>query len=204
VSNTAETLFSELSGRGVTLRAAPDGTLRCKPTSKLTQRDALRLKTHKRELLSLLASIDESNISSPPSPTTTKPDTYGGTIGDDAGDDAGDDTGEGTVPTFVKERQERSQKLGLVARWSYEFGFISLHDPTTGEWYDVPTKEAPDWATKECFKRRDLRKERGITRLLTRAEMEEVWEKDKAEMWEHPTVDKRGLVYEDYLDDERS
>ena len=204
MSNTAETLFSELSGRGVTLRAAPDGTLRCKPTSKLTQRDALRLKTHKRELLSLLASIDESNISSPPSPTTTKPDTYGGTIGDDAGDDAGDDTGEGTVPTFVKERQERSQKLGLVARWSYEFGFISLHDPTTGEWYDVPTKEAPDWATKECFKRRDLRKERGITRLLTRAEMEEVWEKDKAEMWEHPTVDKRGLVYEDYLDDERS
>ena len=200
MSNTAETLFSELSGRGVTLRAAPDGTLRCKPTSKLTQRDALRLKTHKRELLSLLASIDESNISSPPSPTTTKPDTYGGTIGDDAGDD----TGEGTVPTFVKERQERSQKLGLVARWSYEFGFISLHDPTTGEWYDVPTKEAPDWATKECFKRRDLRKERGITRLLTRAEMEEVWEKDKAEMWEHPTVDKRGLVYEDYLDDERS
>jgi len=114
-------------------------------------------------------------------------------------------TSEGDVPAFVEEAERaaraKAEELGLVARWSREFEFISFHDPTTGEWYDVAIKDAPDWAKRECFKRRELRKYKGITWLLTQAEMEEVWREEEAEMWEHPAVDKRGILYEDYLEE---
>ena len=77
-----------------------------------------------------------------------------------------------------------------------------IHDPTTGEWYDVGYKDAPGWAKREARKRRELRKEDGVTRLLTAAEMEEVWEKEQALMWEQPAVTEKGIVYEDYINEE--
>jgi len=96
----------------------------------------------------------------------------------------------------------------LVARWSYEFGFISIHDPTSGEWYDLPTKATPSWAKNECFLRRELRKERGITRLLNQREIEEVWREKQAEMWEEhappaalPPGRKPGLRYDEEEED---
>lgn len=94
------------------------------------------------------------------------------------------------------------ERLGLVAKWSREFGFTSLHDPTTGEWHDIPTAEAPDWAKRECFKRRDLYKA-GNKRAywLTRIEMEEIWEDEKTEMWTHPAISAKGIFYEDYAEE---
>jgi hypothetical protein len=50
----------------------------------------------------------------------------------------------------------RAAHLGLVAKWSREFGFITMHDPATGEMYDVPTSEAPDWAKAEAGERKCL------------------------------------------------
>src|SRR5215217_459421 len=64
-------------------------------------------------------------------------------------------TSEGDVPAFVEEAERaaraKAEELGLVARWSREFEFISFHDPTTGEWYDVAIKDAPRLGKARMF-----------------------------------------------------
>ncbi len=99
--------------------------------------------------------------------------------------------------------KDGASELGLVAMWSREFGYISIHDPTAGEWYDLQTKDAPDWAVREARRRKELYKDgnRKAYRLTAR-EMEDIWEKERVEMWEHPAVTDRGIVYEDYLEEE--
>jgi hypothetical protein len=81
---------------------------------------------------------------------------------------------------------KRSQKgsysdaLGLVATWSYEFGYISIHDPTTGEWHDLRTEDAPGWAKREAFKRKELYRDGNHKAYrLTAREMEKVWESER-------------------------
>jgi hypothetical protein len=125
----------------------------------------------------------------------------------------GDAPEEPCVPPFIKAEQERRAReasaLGLVARFSWEeFGFISIHDPTTGEWYDVPTQEAPQWAKAEAFKRKELYKA-GERRLLTRAELEDAWSKERAASESvgivdgvASTVDAKGYVYADYREED--
>ena len=70
-----------------------------------------------------------------------------------------------------------AERLGLVATWSIEFGYVSLLDPTTGEWHDLLTKEAPSWAKWEAVKRKALYKS-GNRRAyrLTSCEMSKIWE----------------------------
>lgn len=89
-----------------------------------------------------------------------------------------------------------ASSLGLVAQWSREFGYISIHDPTTGEWHDISWKDAPEWAKWEARKRKELWKA-GNRRAfdLKAAEMEEIW---KAE---HPE-EEEGIVEEHPLEDE--
>jgi hypothetical protein len=76
-----------------------------------------------------------------------------------------------------QKRLDRAAALGLVAKWSGEFGYVSIHDPTTGEWWDIQTKDAPPWAVSEAHKRKALRRagDRRAYRLTSR-EMEEIWE----------------------------
>jgi hypothetical protein len=38
---------------------------------------------------------------------------------------------------------EKADQRGLVIKWSREPGYISLHDPTTGEWHEVKASECP-------------------------------------------------------------
>jgi len=38
-------------------------------------------------------------------------------------------------------RLEEADRLGLVIRWSREPGWISLHDPATGEWHEIRETE---------------------------------------------------------------
>jgi hypothetical protein len=82
-------------------------------------------------------------------------------------------------------------RLGLIATWSIEFGYVSLHDPMTGEWYDLRVADAPGWALWEARKRKELYRD-GNRRAyrLTSSEMEELWET------EHPDTEF-GIV-EDY------
>ncbi len=103
------------------------------------------------------------------------------------------------IPRFIQQELERASDLGLIARWSRTFGYVSMHDPTTGEWHDLPTKEAPGWAKWEAHKRKELSKFGDTHRTLTASEIEETWQKEQAQKWETPGVTERGIVYEDYL-----
>jgi hypothetical protein len=96
-----------------------------------------------------------------------------------------------TPDELANHAAKQATELGLIAHWSYEFGYVSLHDPTSGEWHDLPTKEAPSWAGWEARRRKQLYKDgnRKAYRLTAR-EMEEIW---KAEH----TSDPEGIV-EDY------
>jgi hypothetical protein len=70
----------------------------------------------------------------------------------------------------------------------------------------VGTNDAPDWAKREAFKRKELYRDgnRKAYRLTAR-EMEEIWEKERVEMWEspwRPDGARDGLVYESELEEE--
>jgi hypothetical protein len=87
-------------------------------------------------------------------------------------------------------------RRGLVAKWSREFGYVSVHDPTTGEWHDIATAEAPAWAKGEAWTRKALWKA-GNRRAydLTAADMSKFWED------ELPPVEE-GIVEEHELPDD--
>ena len=199
----ARALLEELNELGVAVHAAPDGSLRCRPKKAIGEARAERIRRHKAELREILSQPeDKENLSSPSvlsSPTPTKTDTYE----DSGGDDKGDDAEETIVPPFAKTWQERisgeADQLGLIATWSHKYGYISLHDPSLGEWHDLPTAEAPDWAKREAFKRKELGKLGGVADLLTRAELEEVWDREKMTA-DTRAISRRGLLYEDYIE----
>ena len=82
--------------------------------------------------------------------------------------------------TDKTDRTSEAARLGLIATWSAEFGYVSLHDPTTGEWHDLKTTVAPEWAVGEARRRKELYKSgnRRAYRLSAR-DMEEVWKSDQ-------------------------
>lgn len=43
--------------------------------------------------------------------------------------------------TWEQRKIEKADKRGLIIRRSRESGYISLHDPLTGEWHDVKESE---------------------------------------------------------------
>ncbi len=84
-----------------------------------------------------------------------------------------------------------TDELGLISAWSGEFGFISMHDPATGEWHDLHWKDAPEWARWEARKRKDLYKNgnRRAHRLTSR-EIGEIWAS------ENRSSDEEGILEE--------
>jgi hypothetical protein len=50
----------------------------------------------------------------------------------------------------------RDPPLGLVAKWSNVYEYVSIHDPTLREWWDIPVKDAPGWALNESRRRKAL------------------------------------------------
>ena len=56
-----------------------------------------------------------------------------------------------------RRRLEEADRRGLVIRWSREPGYVSIHDPTTGEWHDVPTSGCPPWVLDDARARRRRR-----------------------------------------------
>ena len=196
----AGVLYDLLTARGVTLYTPGDGRLRFKPRSRLSSEEVAKLKEHKTEILELLRTENAASPSVPCVPPPSKADKTalsGGTQRGDAPEDA-------CVPRWAKEQErrykQRADERGLVSRFSSEFGYIALHDPTTGEWVEVEFKEAPPWAKREAFRRKDLRKA-GKRHDLTAREMEEVWKREQTEMWTAPAPlaegRKAGLIYDD-------
>jgi len=102
------------------------------------------------------------------------------------------------VQAFIKEYKSDliahlyDDGLGLIAKWSHAFGYVSMHDPLTGEWHDLPVKDAPGWALPEARKRKELYKS-GNHRAyrLTSIQMQEIREAEHEEpeegiIEEHP------------------
>src|ERR671912_1724396 len=79
-------------------------------------------------------------------------------------------------PAAETAKTTEAERLGLIATWSALFGYVSMHDPATGEWHDLQTKDAPEWAVGEARRRKE--QYRGGNRRayrLTSSEMEELW-----------------------------
>jgi hypothetical protein len=104
-------------------------------------------------------------------------------------------------PPSKTSNTPKADQLGLVATWSGEFGYISLHDPTTGEWHDVQTKDAPGWAKWEASKRKELYRagNRKAYRLTSR-EMGEVWEAERSAI-EEEIVEEYPVEEEDEIEE---
>ena len=205
----ARELLADLENRGVALTVTPQGNIRCKPKTALAPKDVAALRACKRDMVDILRAVEKDTQPSPPSPPSPyrdKPDNHGDSGGDSCGDGYDDYTPQ-TVTKLdeIRERRlEDARRLGLVARWAHEKGFVAVHDPTTGEWHDLPLKDAPGWARRECFKRKELRKLANITILLSRAEMEEIVGEEAASAAQNQAVSERGLVYRDYLVEDES
>lgn len=212
-TSRARKIIESLDRLGVALEATPAGRLRYTPRSKVDKEMRGELLRHKPELLRILSTVGKSYIpspSSPPSPSSQTPDINGETSGDGYGDGISDDAPQPPPPrpAFIRQAEEKASALGLVARWSRHFGYISLYDSTSGEWHDVQTKDAPSWAKWEAHKRKELwRSGDSHAYDLTALDMSEIWED------EHPAdpfgdktdaIDERGIVYEDYLQKEES
>ena len=162
----ARALIADLSKRGIKVEATGDGKIRYAPRSEIDTLTLMQLRLHKQTLLRILTGL----------PVADPPD---------------DD-----VPPFVRKELERASELGLIARWSRHFGYISIHDPTTGEWHDLKAEDAPGWAKREAHKRRELRRA-GDPRAhdLMREDMEEIWEtehlgKEEGIIEDHPVEEE--------------
>ena len=206
----AQEIYQDLRSRGVTLWRGESGNLKFKPKSLVRDEDIEALKRHKPELLQIISNLAGDGISSPASPRpldAKNADNYG-----DSGEayrGTASDKRRPPIPNAVppsilearNRRRERASELGLVAKWSNHFGYISVHDPETGEWHDLPMKEAPDWARSEAFRRKDLKKA-GKEWMITRSDMEEmITQEQRYSGFRTKAQTAGGLVYEDYIDD---
>jgi len=51
-------------------------------------------------------------------------------------------------------RLEEAASRGLVIRFSREPGYLSVHDPTTGDWHELPASGCPRWMIDAAKTRR--------------------------------------------------
>ncbi len=98
------------------------------------------------------------------------------------------------LSAFAKRKLEQASEMGLVAIWSRHLGYVSIHDPTTGEWHDLHTKDAPGWALREARRRKG-----GKAYPPTVREVEERRAPERSES--HPAVTDKGIVLEDYVEE---
>ena len=59
-----------------------------------------------------------------------------------------------------RKRLEEADRRGLVIRWAREPGWISLHDPTTGDWHEVKASECLPSVVESAKAHRRRRNER--------------------------------------------
>lgn len=53
-----------------------------------------------------------------------------------------------------RKRLEEADRRGLVIKWGREPGWISLHDPVTGEWHEVKASECLPSVVEDAKARR--------------------------------------------------
>jgi hypothetical protein len=163
-------LLCRLAASGISLtltRRGEEDKLVAKPTALVSPEILEELRANKATLIEALSIASDSDRDSEPEP-----------------------------PPFIQRQLNRASELGLVAKWSRTFGYVSLHDPVDGSWHDIPTKDAEGWMLWEASKRKELWRS-GDRRAfeLTAREMQELWERD------HPSSEP-GIVEETPLPDD--
>ena len=93
---------------------------------------------------------------------------------------------------FARRKLEAADELGLRAMWSRHFGYVSIHDPTTGEWHDLRTEDA-GWAVREA---RQHKRDKACPPTVRQVEERR---EDEREHAPHPAVTDKGIVFEDYI-----
>jgi hypothetical protein len=53
-----------------------------------------------------------------------------------------------------RRKLEEAEIRGLVIRFSREPGYLSVHDPTTGDWHELPASGCPPWMLDDARARR--------------------------------------------------
>ncbi len=46
-------------------------------------------------------------------------------------------------------RLEAADRRGLLITWAREPGYVSIHDPTTGDWHELDASECPPWVLED-------------------------------------------------------
>jgi hypothetical protein len=56
-----------------------------------------------------------------------------------------------------RRKLEEAESRGLVIRFSREPGYLSVHDPTTGDWHELQASSCPPWMLEDAKARRRRR-----------------------------------------------
>jgi len=188
-------VLSEISRRGITLRCGrTEDRLNAKPTSALTPELVEEIREHKMEIIQIMREDEDMRRTGIIQSERQVFDLAREHFDLQAPDSCRRDC-DGRRADHLRVGGGGHHR-GLVARWSKAFGYIAIHDPITGQWHDLPTKDAPDWARREAHKRKELW--RGGNKQafdLARAQMEEIWEA------EHPP-EEEGIVEEHPIKEE--
>lgn len=138
---TAE-LLAELSARGVIVSQSGDRLLIDAPKGELTPELKEQLRQAKTALLAALADPEEDATADPAS-RTWMPEAVSA-------------PGETGTPALGDDRAPAEQAKpstpwrGIVTAWGRERGWLAVRDPNTGEWHDLPAREAPpSWIPKK-------------------------------------------------------
>ena len=61
-----------------------------------------------------------------------------------------------------RRKLEDADRRGMVIRFAREPGYLSVHDPTTGEWHELQTSSCPPWMLEDAkaYQRRGGRTDR--------------------------------------------
>jgi hypothetical protein len=170
----ARSLIERLARRGVSFRPV-DGKVRFRPSGLVTDEERAEIKRVRDEVYDLLREDEDRR-------------RQGAGFVRDLGEVfdlarevlgvEGDSSPEVGAPATLTLK--RAALRGLTAKWSREFGFITLHDPSSGESHDIPTSDAPDWAKWESGERK-RRWRAGDRRAfdLSAREIEAIWDKER-------------------------
>jgi hypothetical protein len=181
MTEAAKEILARLEEAGISLTVAEPGErLIAKPTELVTPAVVITLREYRAEILAQL----QGDAPLPEVPREEAP-----------------------PPAADPREAARADHLGLVAMWPRRaFGYVAIHDPTMGEWHDVPVKSAPGWAIGEAKRRKALwRSGDRKAYKYTQQEMEELWGEEEGPMWMNPYRPENaraGLIYDTDLEEE--
>jgi TubC N-terminal docking domain len=138
---TAVELLAELAVRGVIVTRAGDRLLLDAPIGTLTPELKEQLRQAKAALLAALAASEDDDKADPASglhaPNAGREPCETEVVG--CGD--GRASVEGVTPSIPWR--------SVMTTWGRERGWLAVRDPYTGEWHEIPAREAPpNWIPK--------------------------------------------------------